>query len=87
MIVEFTCRLMQQPLLLVVVVLAGAVAAKSSQGAWAAGHMLSSPPIYAGMLATLMATHFLASFVAMMRRREGAARLEGNKLPSQSDRP
>jgi hypothetical protein len=87
MIAEFACRLMQQPLFVVLVVLAGAVAAKSSQGAWAGGEMFSSLPIYAGMLATLMATHFLASFVAFMRRREGAARLKGNELPSQSDRP
>jgi hypothetical protein len=87
MIAEFTCRLMQQPLFVVLIVLAGAVAAKSSQGAWAAGHMLSSLPIYAGMLVTLMATHFLANFVALMRRREGAARLESDKPPIQSDRP
>jgi hypothetical protein len=86
MIAEFTRRL-GQPLFVVVAVLAGAVAAKSSQGAWAAGHMLSSLPIYAGMLATFMATHLLASFVAKVRSRERAVRLETSKTAIQSDRP
>ena len=43
--------------------------------------MISSLPIYIGTLATFVATHFLASFVSSIPRREGTARLGAVNRP------
>ena len=48
--------------------------------------MISSLPIYIGTFATFVATHFLASFVSSIPRREGTARLESSKPSIQSAR-
>jgi hypothetical protein len=63
----------QQPLMVVLGVLAGAGAAKSGHGAWAAGGILAFFPVYFGAVATFMATRSLASWVADLRRRETLA--------------
>ena len=56
--------------MIVVGVLAGAGAAKTGYGAWAAGGIATLISIYAGAAVTAMATRSLAAWVIRMRRRE-----------------
>jgi hypothetical protein len=55
---------MQQPLMAVLGVLAGAVAAKSGHGALAAGGIVSFFLIYVGGVVTFMSIRSLAAWVA-----------------------
>jgi hypothetical protein len=67
-------RLTRQPLMIVLGVLSGAGAAKSSHGAWAAGGVVTFVSIYVGAVVTFLATRSLAAWIARMRRREALAR-------------
>jgi hypothetical protein len=64
-------RFVQHPIMPLVGALIGAGTAKTGHGAWAASMMLTSLPIYFGLVVTTMLTRNLGSWIARMQRYEG----------------
>jgi hypothetical protein len=66
-------RFMQQPRMIMLGAPTGAGAAKSGQGAWAAGGIVIVVAVCFGAVVSFMATRSLSAWVARMRRRDALA--------------